>query len=92
MPEVTFVIRWPDGCEEGCYSPSTVIHEYLSAKTTYPLTEFMDRALAGLDHAARRVEAKYGSRCGMADAQARSLSTTASRFKGEETIECLSLR
>ena len=91
MPEVMFQIRWPDGHEETCYSPSTVIRDYLKADTPYDLAEFLDRVVTGLDHAARRVEAKLGSRCGIADAEARRISATAKRFKAEERILCLSL-
>ena len=91
MPEVTFVIRWPDGREEGCYSPSTVIREHLSAQTDYSLEDFLSRALAGLDQAALRVKAKYGSRCGMADAQAAQISAKAAKFSAEETVQCLSV-
>ena len=52
MPEVHFTIRWPDGLEERCYSPSTAIREYLAAGKTYPLPDFLDRARAGLKLAA----------------------------------------
>ena len=40
MPEVLFTLRWPDETEETCYSPSSVIHDYLTANTTYPLADF----------------------------------------------------
>ncbi|SLN26287.1 hypothetical protein ROJ8625_01051 [Roseivivax jejudonensis] len=91
MPEVDFRIRWPDGSEETCYSPSTAIRTYLSAGTSYPLRDFMDRSLAGLDLAAQRVEAKYGFRCTSADAQAARLTARAAEFSPEETIKCLSM-
>ena len=30
MPEMWFVVRWPDGSSETCYSPSLVIKEHFS--------------------------------------------------------------
>ncbi len=39
MPEMTFALRWPDGRVEECYSPSLVVHDYLSAG-------WLDRALS----------------------------------------------
>ena len=30
MPEMRFVIRWPDGVVESCYSPSLVIKEFFA--------------------------------------------------------------
>ncbi|SHI83881.1 MSMEG_0570 family protein [Palleronia salina] len=91
MPEVRFLIRWPDGREESCYSPSTSIHEHLSAGQSYPLPEFLARSQAGLDQAARRVEAKFGFRCSSADAQAASIRVRAAEFSPEETVTCLSM-
>ena len=28
MPEMWFVVRWPDGSSETCYSPSLVIKDH----------------------------------------------------------------
>lgn len=91
MPEVMFKIRWPDGVEESCYSPSTIIHEHLDAGQSYSLGEFMDRSETALDLAARRVEAIMGFRCSAADAQAVRLKVRAAAFSPEETVTCLSM-
>lgn len=92
MPETSFRIRWPDGVEEDCYSPSTVIHEHLKAGQTYRLDDFDTRSRTALDLAARRVEAKYGFRCSSADAQAEKLASAIARYKPEEIVTCLSIR
>ncbi|MEQ8919147.1 MAG: MSMEG_0570 family nitrogen starvation response protein [Roseovarius sp.] len=92
MPETRFLIRWPDGVEEECYSPSTVIHEYLTAGQIYRVDDFDTRSNTALDQAARRVEAKYGFRCSSADAQAAKLASAIARYKPEETVTCLSIR
>jgi uncharacterized repeat protein (TIGR04042 family) len=63
MPEVIFHIRWPDGTEERCYSPSTIIHDHLTAGASYPLPDFVARARAGLNAASGRVAARYGFAC-----------------------------
>lgn len=91
MPEVTFRIRWPDGTEDACYSPSTAIRDHLAAGQSYTLPEFLTRCDAGLDLAARRVEAKFGFRCGRADGQAARIRSRAAAFSPEETVECLSM-
>ncbi len=92
MPETTFRIRWPDGVEEDCYSPSTVIHDHLAAGQTYRVDDFHLRSSVALDQAARRVEAKYGFRCSSADAQAARLAIMIARFQPQETVTCLSIR
>jgi uncharacterized repeat protein (TIGR04042 family) len=91
MPELTFRIRWPDGTEEACYSPSTAIRDHLGAGQSYPLAEFLARSEAGLDRAARRVEERFGFRCSRADGQAARIRTRAAAFSPEEIIECLSM-
>lgn len=91
MPEVTFSIRWPDGTEEACYSPSTVIFEHLNAGQCYALADFLARSETALDEAARRVEARHGFRCSSADAQAARIRTRAAAFSPEETVTCLSM-
>ncbi len=69
MPEVNFKIRWSDGKEEACYSPSTIIKQYLTEDMTYPLDDFLERVRIGLNKASLRVEKVYGYRCTSADAQ-----------------------
>ncbi len=91
MPEVTFRIRWPDGLEDACYSPSTSIRGHLAAGESYALSDFLRRSEAGLEQAARRVEAKFGFRCSSADAQAASIKARAAAFAPEEVVTCLSI-
>jgi uncharacterized repeat protein (TIGR04042 family) len=92
MPETMFRIRWPDGTEEECYSPSTVIHDHLKAGETYRVDEFHSRSRAALDLAALRVEAKFGFRCSSADGQAAKIAAAVTRYHPEEIVTCLSIR
>ena len=91
MPEVQFRIRWPDGSEEACYSPSTVIRDHLAAGQAYPLSDFLALSETALDQAALRVQAKLGFRCSNADAQAARIKSRAADFAPEETVPCLSM-
>ena len=38
MPEMRFHVRWPDGRQEACYSPSLVVKDYLTPGQSYALT------------------------------------------------------
>jgi uncharacterized repeat protein (TIGR04042 family) len=69
MPEMNFVIRWPDETTETCYSPSLVIKDHFTQGQSYALKEFVDRARTALSIASDRVEAKYGMACGHALSQ-----------------------
>ena len=62
MPEMRFVIRWPDGVVESCYSPSLVVKEFFAPGESYPLADFVERSRTALHIASERVEAKYGQR------------------------------
>ncbi len=69
MPEVRFTLKWPDGSEEECYSPSTVITRFFEEGETYALDDALTRARIGLEKASDRVAAKFGFACSSAMAQ-----------------------
>lgn len=81
MPEMRFTIRWPDGREEACYSPSLVVREHLSVGDSYSLPDFMDRSRTALEIASERVRAKYGFPCSRALGQLARLESAAEAFQ-----------
>jgi len=80
MPEMRFLIRWPDGAAENCYSPSLVIKDFLSPGQSYSLDDFVGRSRTALDIASNRVEAKYGYRCSRAAATLARIEKVAASF------------
>jgi uncharacterized repeat protein (TIGR04042 family) len=66
MPEMRFLVRWPDGEETLCYSPSLVVREYLEVGRSYPIADFILRSRAMLGIASERVKAKFGHYCSAA--------------------------
>jgi uncharacterized repeat protein (TIGR04042 family) len=80
MPEMRFLIRWPDGTAEACYSPSLVVRDFLAPGESYPLADFVTRCRTALDIASERVERKYGYRCSRAAAQLARIETGAAGF------------
>ena len=80
MPETRFKIQWPDGSQETCYSPSSIIRNYFEPEHDYELAEFVDRAQTALHIASDRVKAKYGRPCGLAIGQLAEIQSTASQF------------
>lgn len=82
MPEMTFRVRWPDGAEASCYSPSLVMHDYLTAGAEYPLTEFVERSTTALKEAGQRVKARYGFECTSAMQQEREILDAAAGYDG----------
>ncbi|WP_107677908.1 MSMEG_0570 family nitrogen starvation response protein [Agrobacterium sp. LAD9] len=91
MPEVRFTIRWPDGAEESCYSPSTAIRRHFEAGQTYSLPDFLERARAGLNEASDRVTAKFGFTCSSAMDQLARIEATARSQPSDGQVACLSL-
>ncbi|HVZ88788.1 MAG TPA: MSMEG_0570 family nitrogen starvation response protein [Polyangia bacterium] len=63
MPEMHFIVRWPDGGESRCYSPSLVVRDYLEVGRSYPLADFLDRSRTMLNIGSERVRARYGYAC-----------------------------
>lgn len=81
MPEIQFQIRWPDGVEDICYSPSLVIKDYLTPDCDYPLNDFLERSRTALQIANQRVLDKYGFPCGRALGQLRQIEMRSDRYR-----------
>jgi len=81
MPEMQFQIRWPDGSEASCYSPSLVIKDYLKVGETYTLNDFLEKSRTALNIASDRVRAKYGFPCGRAMGQLQAIEAAAAQFQ-----------
>jgi len=87
MPEMTFHVRWPDGVEQRCYSPSLVIHDHLSAGTGYTVADFVERSTRALSEASERVRAKYGFACTSAAETTQRITDAATRYPSNALIE-----
>lgn len=83
MPEMHFVVRWPDDTRTTCYSPSLVIGDHLAPATSYPMPEFLARVRVALRIASERVEAKYGAPCVRAIDQLAAIEAMAATFAGD---------
>ena len=88
MPEMRFVIRWPDGRRESCYSPSLVVRDYLAEGESYGLDDFLSRARTALTLASERVRARYGHACSLALGQLARIEVGAAAFVGEAQVHC----
>ncbi len=87
MPEMTFHVRWPDGVEQRCYSPSLVMHDHLSAGTSYTVADFVERSTRALSEASERVRAKYGFACTSAAETTERITDAANRYPSNALIE-----
>jgi uncharacterized repeat protein (TIGR04042 family) len=86
VPELRFVLRWPDGTRETCYSPSTVLRDHFEAGTLYSITEFLSRSRAALTAASDRVREVYGTSCSLALGQLARIESTAARYPTETHV------
>lgn len=87
MPEMHFTVRWPDGHDLVCYSPSLVVQEHLSPGQRYPLDDFLQRTHEALSIASERVRAKYGFACSRAMDQWAEIEARASPFRTQPGAE-----
>lgn len=86
MPEMTFEVRWPDDSTQRCYSPSMVMHDYLSTGADYTVAEFLDLSSRALAEASDRVRAKYGFECASAADTTSRIRNTANQFPLDAVI------
>jgi uncharacterized repeat protein (TIGR04042 family) len=75
-------VRWPDGTQETCYSPSLVLRDYFEAGRSYPLADFRDRSRTALAIASDRVRAKFGFPCSRAAGQLACIEERCRSFAG----------
>lgn len=80
MPVMHFRVQWPDGTENNCYSPSTVVGEFLAAGKSYALSEFVERSREALQIGSERVREKYGFACSAAMDQLAQIEQKAEGF------------
>ena len=81
MPEMHVIVRWPDGTQEACYSPSLVMKDFFVPGEAYPIDDFTSRARQALTIASERVREKYGFACSRAAATLATIERRASGFK-----------
>jgi uncharacterized repeat protein (TIGR04042 family) len=86
MPEMHFTIRWPDGEDTRCYSPSLVVREYLEVGRSYALPDFMERSRTMLNIGSERVRAKYGYACSAAMDQLNEIEERAVGYGPEQEV------
>ena len=87
MPVMHFHVRWPDGSETRCYSPSTVVLDYLERGQRYGLDDFLRRTREALGIASERIRAKYGFACSQAMDQLTEIEHIAARFADAANAE-----
>ncbi|MET1413550.1 MSMEG_0570 family nitrogen starvation response protein [Roseibium sp. HPY-6] len=92
MPELMFRVRWPDGKEEDCYSPSSVVRDYFEEDRSYPLQTFLVQSERAMSAASDRVRAVHGFPCSRAAAQLEALQRQAGRFSSTPDATVLFLR
>lgn len=83
MPEMNFTIAWPNGHQQECYSPSTIIESHFAPGDEFPVVEFVNRARVALDAASERVRDRYGYACSSALEQYRSIEAYAAELDAE---------
>jgi uncharacterized repeat protein (TIGR04042 family) len=91
MPEMHFVVRWPEGDELRCYSPSLVVRDYLEVGRTYPIDEFVERSRTMLGIASERVKAKFGFYCSAASDQLLAIERRASSYGGRDAAAAVTV-
>lgn len=92
MPEMTFDVQWPDGRVQRCYSPSLVMHDYLSTGSDYTVADFLDRSAAALQEASERVRAKFGFACSSATLTKEEINSAATEFPRTARIRVIAMR
>lgn len=89
MPAMHFHLRWPDQTQTCCYSPSSVVRDYLQVGHSYALDDFLERSRTALNIASERVRAKYGFACSQAMDQLSEIEHLATPFLPQTNAQVL---
>ncbi len=92
MPEMYFDVQWPDGAQQRCYSPSSVIQVFFEPDTQYTVKDFVSLSEQALTEASERVKNKYGYYCSSAADQLAAIKLTANGFEAKQTVTLLRIR
>ena len=92
MPEIHFQIKWPDGSQQACYSPSLIVKDYFTPGQAYELEDFLERSRTALQIASDRVQAKYGMPCSRALSQLQQLEAKANQYRQSEQVHFLQFK
>ena len=92
MPEMTFDVQWPDGRVQRCYSPSLVMHDYLTTGSDYTVAEFLHRSGTALHEASERVRAKFGFACSSAAWTKEEIASAATEFPLNATVRIVAMQ
>jgi uncharacterized repeat protein (TIGR04042 family) len=88
---MTFDVQWPDGRVQRCYSPSLVMHDYLTSGSAYTVADFVDRSATALQEASDRVRAKFGFACTSAAATTEQIASAAKQYPDDATIRVVAM-
>ncbi len=86
MPELNFVIDWPDGTPQTCYSPSTIVRDHFEPGAHYPVAEFLVRSRTALNAASERVRQRHGAPCSLALAELAGIEAAAARYPADALV------
>ena len=84
MPSVEFTLRWPDGIEQRCSSPSRAIEQSLVQGGVYPVAELVRRCRTGLERASDRVREQLGFACTAAAEQLAAIEARAGELDADD--------
>ncbi|MDO9381089.1 MAG: MSMEG_0570 family nitrogen starvation response protein [Nocardioidaceae bacterium] len=91
MPEMTVTVRWPDGHQDDCYSPSLVMHDHLDEGTSYTVADFTERAVRALAEASARVQARFGFACSSAASTTAQITDRARRYRPDDHVHVVAM-
>ena len=92
MPALNFEIEWPDGEVMECYSPSTIVRQYLRTGDSFTVEGLVAICGTALDLASKRVEDKFGFRCEAANEQNAKIIRKAACYQPDQAVRILRIQ
>lgn len=91
MPEMTLIVKWPDGLLQECCAPSLALYDHFSEGLTYTVADFRGRMLTALGEAVGDARSRLGFTRTSPAATAELVKTASALFAATQTVRIISM-
>lgn len=91
MPEMTLIVKWPDGLLQECCAPSLALYDHFAEGVTYTVAHFRSQMLDALDGVLGDARSRLGFTRTSPAATAEQVKAAAARFAASDKVRVISM-
>ncbi len=91
MPEMTLIVKWPDGLLQECCAPSLALYDHFAEDLTYTVAHFRNQMLVALDGFVGDARSSLGFTRTSPAVTAEQVNAAAARFAASDKVRIISM-